>query len=109
VIRITSADAGQDTSTTNRKPRKREDTMAQSTSNENGRAKTNGHAQAATSKRRLKSAAPVPGTTPVEKYSAHDPCSLILSKTCVYRMIDASHTTLRIAREMSDYRHGNVD
>jgi len=40
---------------------------------------------------------------------AHDPYSLILSKTCVYRMIDASHAMLRIVREMSDYRHGHVD
>jgi hypothetical protein len=47
--------------------------------------------------------------SPVETCSAHNPCSLILSKTCVYRLIDASHTMLRIAREMSDYRYGPLD
>jgi len=47
--------------------------------------------------------------SPVESCSAHNPCSLILSKTCVYRMIDASHTMLRIVREMSDYRYGHLD
>ena len=47
--------------------------------------------------------------SPVETCSAHNPCSLILSKTCLYRMIDASRTMLRIAREMSDYRYGQLD
>ena len=42
VIRITSADAGPDVQTTNRKPRKRKTTMPQSTSNGNGQGKTNG-------------------------------------------------------------------
>ncbi len=56
-----------------------------------------------------KSAALLRGVSPIEKYSAHYPYSLILSKTCIDRMIDAGQTMLRIAREMSDYRHGQVD
>ncbi len=43
VIRITSADAGPDVQTTNRKPRKRKTTMPQPTSNGNGQGKANGH------------------------------------------------------------------
>jgi hypothetical protein len=42
VIRITSADAGQDVSTTNRKPRRRKAIMPRSTSNGNGQGKANG-------------------------------------------------------------------
>ena len=60
-------------------------------------------------KRRSKSAALLRGVSPIEKYSAYYPCSLILSKTYIYRMIDAGHTMLRIVREMSDYRHVQVD
>ena len=50
VIRITSAAAGQDTPTTNRKPRRREPTMPRSTTNGNGQGKATGRtsAQAAT-------------------------------------------------------------
>jgi len=47
--------------------------------------------------------------SPAEMCSAHNPCSPILSKTCVDQMIDASHTMLKMAREMSDYRYGHLD
>ena len=48
VIRITSAETGQDAPTTNRKPRKRKATMPRSTSNGNAQGKANGRTQTPT-------------------------------------------------------------
>ena len=47
LIRITSSETEQHASTTTRKPRRNKVTMPQSSSNGNGRAKTNGHARTA--------------------------------------------------------------